>query len=69
MSDSFGVDLTEAYWALLSDSDAVDPDKLLLLFQYMLTSYLSTLPPQRAVQVQVLDLLRGLLPKVQLASD
>ena len=67
----FDSGLTDEYWALLcdSDSDSVDPDRILLMIQYMFTAYLSTLPDQQDVQVQVLALLRELLPKLPLSSE
>ena len=61
--------LTDSFWVLLGNSDAIDPDRLLLLFQYMLTAYLSTLSDQQDVQVQVLALLRELLPKLPLSAE
>ena len=61
--------LTDSFWCLLGNSDAIDPDRLLLLVQYMLTAYLSTLSDQQDVQVQVLALLRELLPKLPISAD
>ena len=56
--------LTEVYWATVNgvNEDKIDAEKVLLLIQYMLTAYLSTIPDMTDVQVQVLELLRQVLP-------
>ena len=57
--------LTDVYWATVNglNDDKVDPEKVLVLIQYMLTAYLSTFPDMSDVQVQVLELLRQVLPQ------
>ena len=56
--------LTEVYWATVNgvNEDKIDAEKVLVLIQYMLTAYLSTIPDMTDVQVQVLELLRQVLP-------
>ena len=63
--------LTDAFWATVNcvNEDKIDPEKLLVLFQYMLTAYLSTVPEMTEVQVQVLELLRQILPKDPLPEE
>ena len=61
--------LVDVYWLLVSASEGetrIPIDQILLLCQYMLSSYLSTVPEQREVQVEVLKLLREILPQSQL---
>ena len=56
--------LTDVYWATVNgvNEDKIDAEKVLVLIQYMLTAYLSTIPDMTDVQVQVLELLRQVLP-------
>ena len=56
--------LTDVYWATVNgvNEDKIEPDKVLVLVQYMLTAYLTTVPEMSDVQVQVLELLRQVLP-------
>ena len=65
----FDSGLTDDFWLMLGDPDAIGPDRILLMIQYMLTAYLSTLPDQQDVQVQVLALLRELLPKLPFSAE
>ena len=60
--------LTDVYWATINglNDDKIDPEKVLVLIQYMLTAYLSTVPDMTDVQVQVLELLRKILPETPL---
>ena len=58
--------LTDVYWATVNgvgNEDKIEPEKVLVLVQYMLTAYLSTIPDMTEVQVQVLELLRQVLPQ------
>ena len=63
--------LTDVYWAAVNGvGDAkIEPEKVLLLVQYMLTAYLSTVPDMTDVQVKVLELLRQILPEEPLPDD
>ena len=63
--------LTDAFWVTVNcvNDGKIDPEKLLVLFQYMLTAYLSTIPDMSDVQVQVLELLRQILPKDPLPEE
>ena len=56
--------LTDVYWATVNgvNENKIDAEKVLVLIQYMLTAYLSTIPDMTDVQVQVLELLRQVLP-------
>ena len=56
--------LTDVYWATVNgvNEKKIDAEKVLVLIQYMLTAYLSTIPDMTDVQVQVLELLRQVLP-------
>ena len=56
--------LTDVYWATVNgvNEGKLEPDKVLVLIQYMLTAYLTTVPDMSDVQVQVLELLRQVLP-------
>ena len=68
-TSAHNVALVDMYWLLVNaaeDETKLPMDKILLLLQYMLTSYLSTVPEQRDTQVDVLKLLRDLLPKTDL---
>ena len=59
------VSLVDAYWYLVEafeEDKEIPIDKILVLGQYMLTAYLSTVPEMTDVQVQVLELLRKILP-------
>ena len=60
--------LTDVYWATINglNDEKVNPEKVLVLIQYMLTAYLSTVPDMTDVQVQVLALLRQVLPAMPL---
>ena len=60
--------LTDVYWATINglNDDKIEPEKVLVLIQYMLTAYLSTVPDMTDVQVQVLELLRKILPETPL---
>ena len=60
------VSLVDAYWFLtdaLEEDRDIPIDKILVLGQYMLTAYLSTVPEMTEVQVKVLELLRQILPQ------
>ena len=63
--------LTDVYWATVNgvNENKIDAEKVLVLIQYMLTAYLSTLPDMSDVQVQVLDLLRKVLPEDPLPEE
>ena len=63
--------LTDVYWAMVHgvSDKKVEPEKVLVLIQYMLTAYLSTVPDMTDVQVQVLELLRKVLPEEPLPDD
>ena len=64
--------LTDVYWATVNgvgDEDKIEPEKVLVLVQYMLTAYLSTVPDMTDVQVQVLELLRQVLPESPLPEE
>jgi len=68
-TSAHNVALVDMYWLAVNayENDTKIPvDKILLLVQYMLTSYLSTVPEQRDTQVEVLELLREILPQVEL---
>ena len=63
------VSLVDAYWYLtdaFEEGKDIPIDKILVLGQYMLTAYLSTVPEMTDVQVQVLELLRKILPETPL---
>ena len=63
--------LMDAYWFLanaMDDDKEIPIDKVLVLCQYMLTSYLATIPEQRDIQVQVQQLLLNLLPNGELSD-
>ena len=63
--------LTDVYWSTVNGVGAgkIEPEKVLVLVQYMLTAYLSTIPDMADVQVQVLELLRQVLPESPLPED
>ena len=63
--------LTDVYWAAVNgvNEHKIEPEKVLVLVQYMLTAYLSTIPDMTEVQVQVLELLRQVLPVVPLPEE
>ena len=63
--------LTDVYWATVNgvNEDKIDAEKVLVLIQYMLTAYLSTIPDMTDVQVQVLELLRSVLPVDPLSEE
>ena len=63
--------LTDVYWATVNgvNENKIDAEKVLVLIQYMLTAYLSTIPDMTEVQVKVLDLLREILPQDPLPDD
>ena len=63
--------LTDVYWATVNgvNENKIDADRVLVLIQYMLTAYLSTIPDMTEVQVQVLELLRQVLPSVPLPEE
>ena len=63
--------LTDVYWATVNgvNEDKIDAEKVLVLIQYMLTAYLSTIPDMTDVQVQVLELLRQVLPVDPLSEE
>ena len=63
--------LTDVYWSMVHgvSDKKVEPEKVLVLIQYMLTAYLSTVPDMTDVQVQVLELLRQVLPEEPLPDD
>ena len=63
--------LTDVYWATVNgvNEKKIDADRVLVLIQYMLTAYLSTIPDMTDVQVQVLELLRQVLPAVPLPEE
>ena len=66
------VSLVDAYWYLtdaFEQGDDIPIDKILVLCQYMLTAYLSTVPEMTDVQVQVLELLRKILPETPLPKE
>ena len=66
------VSLVDAYWYLVDafeDGKEIPVDKILVLGQYMLTAYLSTVPEMTDVQVQVLELLRKILPETPLPKE
>ena len=63
--------LMDSYWFLanaIDDNQTVPIDKILVLCQYMLTSYLTTYPEQRDIQVQVQQLLLQLMPSGELTD-
>ena len=63
--------LTDVYWATVNGvgDGKIEPEKVLVLVQYMLTAYLSTIPDMTEVQVQVLELLRQVLPEDPLPEE
>ena len=66
------VSLVDAYWYLtdaFEEGKDIPIDKILVLGQYMLTAYLSTVPEMTDVQVQVLELLRKILPESPLPEE
>ena len=63
--------LTDVYWSMVHgvSDKKIEPEKVMLLVQYMLTAYLSTIPDMTDVQVQVLELLRQILPQTPLPEE
>ena len=47
---------------VLESAESVDPLEVALLCQYMLTAYLTTVPAFAKVEMDVLELIHGLLP-------
>ena len=64
--------LMDAYWYLANAMDneqEIPVDKILLLVQFMLTSYLVIDPDQRDIQLQVQKLLIQILPEMALSAN
>ena len=64
--------LMDAYWYLANAMDneqEIPVDKVLLLVQFMLTSYLVIDPVQRDVQLEVQKLLIEILPEMSLSAN
>ena len=64
--------LMDAYWYLANAMDneqEIPVDKVLLLVQFMLTSYLVIDPVQRDVQLEVQKLLIEILPGMSLSAN
>ena len=64
--------LMDAYWYLANAMDneqEIPVDKVLLLVQFMLTSYLVIDPAQRDVQLEVQKLLIEILPGMSLSAN
>ena len=64
--------LMDAYWFLSNSIECeqeIPVDKVLLLVQFMLTSYLVIDPDQRDVQLQVQKLLIEILPRMTLSAN